>query len=338
MAPGWRSRYSSRIGRVTSSHSQRSAASPPPSASWSASRWPSQYVLPGTWLGRISSAVVHGSVTPSLAHTMSTVSSAIRRNVVILPPTIVTKFSTPSWPRGPDGMRPRDLAAILRRGRGHLGGWLVERPHAGVGAQEPHLPEVGEELLALADQGRHLVARDLVLVRVLHALFGRAQDGDRVNGHHDVAVGGLVAAVDDRVGHALVVDEHRALAGVHRDGHADHRGNLPGPGARARDDEPGRDAGRAPGALVADGRRDDPLALCAPSPRAAGRTRPRSRGRGRPRCWTRSGSRAPRSHPAALNTRRIRRLRAGSRRNASWSGTSSQSTSAAAQAAAKPST
>ena len=90
------------MGRVTNSHSHRRPLSPPPSASCSANRWPSQYVFPGTWLGRIASAVVHGSVTPSLSHTRSTVSSAILRNVVSLPPTIVTKFSTPSreaWSR-----------------------------------------------------------------------------------------------------------------------------------------------------------------------------------------------------------------------------------------------
>ena len=160
-----------------------------------------------------------------------------------------------------DRVSSGDLAAVLLRGRGHLGGWLVERPHAGIGAEETHLPEVGEELLALADQGRHLVARDLVVVRILDALLGRAQDGNRVDGHHDVAVRGLVAAVDHRVGHALVVDEHRALAGVHRDGHVDHRRDLPGPGTRTRDDEPGRDARQAPGVLVADGCRDDPVTV-----------------------------------------------------------------------------
>src|SRR5450759_2641077 len=119
-----------------------------------------------------------------------------------------------------DRVRTRDLAAVLHCGSGRLGGWMGERPNAREGGQETQLAKVGEELLALANQRCHLVAGDLVPSRVLNALLGRAEDGDRVDGDHDVAVGGLVAAVDHRVGHALVEDEHRALAGVHRDRHA----------------------------------------------------------------------------------------------------------------------
>ena len=68
---------------------------------------------------------MHGSVTPSFPQTMSTVSSAIRRNVVSLPPTIVTKFSTPSiapWSRtvwAREIWRPSFSAAAVTS----AGGW-----------------------------------------------------------------------------------------------------------------------------------------------------------------------------------------------------------------------
>ena len=48
---------------------------------------------------------------------------------------------------------------------------------------------------------------------------------------------------------------------MHGDGHVDHGGDLAGPGTRARDDEARRDARQAARALVAQRRRDDPLAL-----------------------------------------------------------------------------
>src|SRR5664280_1727599 len=108
---------------------------------------------------------------------------------------------------------------------------------------------------------RDEVAGELVRVRVLHALLGGAEDRDRVDGDHDVAVGRLVAAIDHRVGHALVEDEHRALARVHRHGEVHHRGDLARPGTRARDHEAGRDARHASRSLVAERRRHDPAAV-----------------------------------------------------------------------------
>ncbi len=78
---------------------------------------------------------------------------------------------------------------------------------------------------------------------------------------HDVPVGGLVAAVDDRVGHPLVEDEHRALARMHRHRHVDEGGDLAGPCACARDHEARGDARQASRSLVVQRRRHDPVAV-----------------------------------------------------------------------------
>ena len=72
---------------------------------------------------------------------------------------------------------------------------------------------------------------------------------------------GLVAAVDDRVGHAVVVDEHRALAGRHLHVHAGMGGDLTRPGARCGDHELRPDLGHRAVALVAQRGGDDPAAL-----------------------------------------------------------------------------
>ena len=79
---------------------------------------------------------------------------------------------------------------------------------------------------------------------------------------HDVAVGGPVAAVDHRVGHAVVVDQHRALAGRHLDRHAGERGDLARPGAGRGDHEFGPHPRHRAGALVAEGHLGDPAPAC----------------------------------------------------------------------------
>ncbi len=157
-----------------------------------------------------------------------------------------------------DQVGPRDLAAVLDRSRRLV--VLVERSDAGVRAQQAHLRQVREELRALNHQLRDFLAADTVDVRILDGDLRRPEDGDLVDRHHDVAVGRAVAAIDDRIGHPLVEDEHRALAGRHRELDPRKRGHAARPRTRGGDDESRRDAGDGAAPPVSEIDRDDPLA------------------------------------------------------------------------------
>ena len=151
-----------------------------------------------------------------------------------------------------DDVRPGDFPTV--RAGGLLG---IERPDARVSTQDAQVSEVRKELLALGHELRDLVALDVVDIRIGHADLGRSQDRDGVNRHHDVAVARDVAAVDDRVGHTLVVDQHRSLARRHVEPDAGERGNAPGPCSRGRHHEAGGDAVDRAGPDVGDGHRAD---------------------------------------------------------------------------------
>ena len=152
------------------------------------------------------------------------------------------------------GSRDRAVVAGL-----DVGGWLVERANAGIGPQQAHLAKPREEFLAFGDERRHFLAADLIHIRVCDADVGGAEDGDGVDGDHDVAVAGLVTAVDDRVRHTLVVDEHHALAGPHLELYTGQGRNLTCPRAGRRHHEPDGDLGRRAGAFVTNGRGHYPL-------------------------------------------------------------------------------
>ena len=156
-------------------------------------------------------------------------------------------------------MGPRDRAVAAARDR--VGGRLVERPHARVGAQDAHPRQVREHLRALADEALDLRPGDLVVVRIGDLDVGRAEDRDGVDGDHDVAVGRAVAAVDHRVGHPVVVDQHRALAGRHLDADVGEGRDLARPGARRGDHELGPDPRDRAGLLVAQRHLGDPVPL-----------------------------------------------------------------------------
>ena len=68
---------------------------------------------------------------------------------------------------------------------------------------------------------------------------------------HDVAVAGRVAAIDARIGHPLVVDEHRALARRHRELDAGQAGDAPGPRPRCRYDHFGATRSTVPDRMSA---------------------------------------------------------------------------------------
>ena len=99
--------------------------------------------------------------------------------------------------------------------RGHEG------PHARIGAQDARLGQLRGELLAFAQQDVHLVGRDDHVVDLVVGYLARrgADERDRVARHQDVGVGGLAAAVEHHVVHAVAEDEQGPLRRehVHRD-------------------------------------------------------------------------------------------------------------------------
>ena len=137
---------------------------------------------------------------------------------------------------------------------------LVERPDAGVGPEEAHPGQLGKQSSSLHDEFGHLGSADLIAIRVLNMDLGGAQDRDGVDRDHDVAIAWSMAAVDDRVGHALVEDEHRALARGHRQLDPGQARNLPGPGTRRGHESTERHSADRPGADVRDLGREQPLA------------------------------------------------------------------------------
>ena len=156
-----------------------------------------------------------------------------------------------------DDVCPRDRPPVVVLGRPLL---LVQRPDAGIGAEQAHPRQVGEELRALGEQQGDLFAADAIDIRVFDRLLCRAKDRHRVDGHHDVAVVGPVTAVDHRVGHPLVEHEHRAFARRHRQMDARETGDQPGPRARGRNDDPRQDGRHTAAPLVDDLRAEDPAA------------------------------------------------------------------------------
>ena len=142
-----------------------------------------------------------------------------------------------------------------------LGGTLilVERSNPGICPQQAHARQCGEEPSPLGDELGDLGPTHLVAIRVLDVNLGGAQDRDRVDRDHDVAVARPVAAVDDRVGHALVEDEHRALARRHCQVDPGQARHLPGPGPRRGDHGPERHPVDRPAAHIRDlGRQQTP--------------------------------------------------------------------------------
>ena len=214
---------------------------------------------------------------------------------------------------------------------------IVERPDATVGAQQAHPAEPREQLLALVEELVHLGPADLPIVRVGDVDVGRAEDRHGPDRDHDVPVGRLVAAVDHRIGHALVEHEHRALAGRHRELCPGHCRDLPAPRTGGRHHLAGHHAVLGAAADVDDPCGQQPLARAVEPDDAVVRQRCASERRGighvaldqRPRLdrCVRNGEGAP--DP---------RVEVGIRRRTSATSTSSQSTSLAAHRAGNSST
>jgi hypothetical protein len=110
--------------------------------------------------------------------------------------------------------------------------------------------EVGEELRPLHHERLDLVPVDPVHVRIVDRDLGRAEDCNLVDRNHDVAVARSMAAIDHRIGHALVEDQHRALAGRHRKPGPGQRCDPAGPRAGGGDHEPRRDSRHRTRSLV----------------------------------------------------------------------------------------
>ena len=152
----------------------------------------------------------------------------------------------------------RDVARV---GVGGLG-VLEERAHAGPDAQRPRLLEAGHEALALLEHRVDLVLVDRVVVGVLGVDVGRADDADGADRDDDVAVGGHRAAVDDRVHQPVVHRDHDPPAREDADAlDAGHLRDAPGPRAGSVDRDARLDVGLLAGALVAQARARDLVAV-----------------------------------------------------------------------------
>ena len=204
---------------MTSSHSQIRSASPPPRASCSASRCPSQYVRRSPWprqdrLGRRARVV-----TPSFAQTTSDGllgHQPVRRELAaddrdeVARSRRACRGRSRRAPARSRARRPRRRTRPVPRACRAAG--RPRRRAAGASAAGPGRAS-SPSTMRSSTSSRPIA----VHVRVVDRHLGRAEDRDRVDRDHDVAVVGRVAAVDDGIGHPLVEDEHRALAGRHRE-------------------------------------------------------------------------------------------------------------------------
>ena len=115
------------------------------------------------------------------------------------------------------------------------------------------LAEAGDHGLAGVEHLLDLVGGDGQVVGVVGLEVGRADDAHGVVGHEDVTIGRPHAAVDDRVGQAVVHRDHDACTGDDVDAVAvRHARDLSGPGAATVQDEGTFDADVLAAALIVD--------------------------------------------------------------------------------------
>ena len=152
--------------------------------------------------------------SPSCSHMASTRSWAISRNVVSLPPDMVSRPWTRRAPVVDDGVGAADVARVGDLARARV---LEQRPRARPDPQRARLPEARHEPFAVVEHLVDLFLRDGQLIRIGVANVGRADHADRADRHQDVAVRRNHAAVDHRVHQPMVHGDHDPLARDHAD-------------------------------------------------------------------------------------------------------------------------
>ena len=142
------------------------------------------------------------------------------RSVVPLPPVIVTKPSTPSvlaWSNVlnvRESSRPESAASPLEPISGRAA------DHAARNVGRAHR---GDQLRALLVHPPHVVLGHVEVVGILDHPRARADHREPALGHDDVAVAGLVQAVDDHVAQAPAQGQQHARRGPDRHVDAGHR-------------------------------------------------------------------------------------------------------------------